>query len=272
MKRILKIIEGVEFDENSKTVSFSKYEDIVDTSLFNNPSKNVRVFPTSKIEKFCNGVDVWSIFRRKRFKTLDGNPLIYALKHENGWKFKSEKDYHQILEQIHLIVEKFAKTHSYDALLIVPSSNPLNDFLAEIVEEHLHCKYLKGVLRKLYIGEVLEHVLEDNSTFRKIYKNDFDNALKELETYFAKMSPNTHYPMDAVFKRHKIANAEMRNAIDKTLAVADPNSYHTELNNKNILIIDDIISRGASIRESIKIIKQTYTPKSITILTLLSKL
>ena len=143
---------------------------------------------------------------------------------------------------------------------------------ADIVEEHLHCKYLKGVLRKLYIGEVLEHVLEDNSTFRKIYKNDFDNALKELETYFAKMSPNTHYPMDAVFKRHKIANAEMRNAIDKTLAVADPNSYHSELNNKDVLIIDDIISRGASIRESIKIIKQTYTPKSITILTLLSKL
>ena len=141
-------------------------------------------------------------------------------------------------------------------MLIVPSSNPLNDFLADIVEEHLHCKYLKGVLRKLYIGEVLEHVLEDNSAFRKIYKNDFDNALKELETYFERMSPNTHYPMDAVFKRHKIANAEM----------------HTELNNKNILIIDDIISRGASIRESIKIIKQTYTPKSITILTLLSKL
>ena len=111
-----------------------------------------------------------------------------------------------------------------------------------------------------------------SKTERQIYKNDFDNALKELETYFAKMSPNTHYPMDAVFKRHKIANAEMRNAIDKTLAVADPNSYHTELNNKNILIIDDIISRGASIRESIKIIKQTYTPKSITILTLLSKL
>ena len=155
---MLKIIEGIEFNENSKTVSFSKYEDIVDTSLFNNPSKNVKVFPTSKIEKFCNGVDVWSIFRRKRFKTLDGNPLIYALKHENGWKFKSEKDYQQIIEQIHLIVEKFAKTHSYDALLIVPSSNPLNDFLAEIVEEHLHCKYLKGVLRKLYNPHKTPHL------------------------------------------------------------------------------------------------------------------
>ena len=48
-------------------------------------------------------------------------------------------------------------------------------------------------------------------------------------------------------------------------------SYADLINNKNILLVDDIISHGSSIRESIRTLKDQYEPKKIDVLTLLSK-
>lgn len=44
------------------------------------------------------------------------------------------------------------------------------------------------------------------------------------------------------------------------------------INDKNILIIDDSITNGQTLREAYKIIAEGYEPKSITILTLMSPL
>lgn len=48
-------------------------------------------------------------------------------------------------------------------------------------------------------------------------------------------------------------------------------SYADLINNKNILLVDNIISYGSSIRESIRTLKDQYEPKKIDVLTLLSK-
>lgn len=46
-------------------------------------------------------IEIWSIFKRnKDNKDGDGNPLIYALKDENQWHFKSEEDKKAIKRQI----------------------------------------------------------------------------------------------------------------------------------------------------------------------------
>ena len=48
-------------------------------------------------------------------------------------------------------------------------------------------------------------------------------------------------------------------------------SYADLINNKNILLVDDIISHCSSNKESIRTLKVQYEPKKIDVLTLLSK-
>ena len=48
-------------------------------------------------------------------------------------------------------------------------------------------------------------------------------------------------------------------------------SYADLINNKNILLVDDIISHGSSNREYIRTLKDQYKTKKIDVLTLLSK-
>ena len=48
-------------------------------------------------------------------------------------------------------------------------------------------------------------------------------------------------------------------------------SYEDLINNKNILLVDDIISHCSSNKESIRTLKDQYEPKKIDVLTLLSK-
>jgi pyrimidine operon attenuation protein/uracil phosphoribosyltransferase len=48
--------------------------------------------------------------------------------------------------------------------------------------------------------------------------------------------------------------------------------YSTNINDKNVLIIDDSITKGQSIHNAIKAISNTYHPHSISILTMFSQL
>ena len=57
--------------------------------------------------------------------------------------------------------------------------------------------------------------------------------------------------------------------------ILSPDRYAKDskiINGQDILIIDDTISRGQSIKEACQIMLESYAPKSITVLTLLSKL
>lgn len=48
--------------------------------------------------------------------------------------------------------------------------------------------------------------------------------------------------------------------------------YANLINDKNVLFIDDTISRGQTIKEACSIIKDSYKPKSVSVLTLISPL
>ena len=56
----------------------------------------------------------------------------------------------------------------------------------------------------------------------------------------------------------------------KTMMLNDV-SYADLINNKNILLVDDIISHCSSNKESIRTLKDQYEPKKIAVLTLLAK-
>lgn len=66
----------------------------------------------------------------------------------------------------------------------------------------------------------------------------------------------------------------MRDVLDFTLKVSEDiyAEFANKINGQNILIIDDTISRGQSIKEACRIMMESYAPKSITVLTLSSGL
>ena len=68
--------EGIDIDIHNRIVSFKP-----------NDSTPLNCFTKGEF----NNITVWSIFKRFGNRTTyDGNPLIYALKGENGWKFPNK--------------------------------------------------------------------------------------------------------------------------------------------------------------------------------------
>ena len=255
--------EGIDFDPETKTVSYNpSHENYVDTSIENNPTIDGEVVP---------GVQVWSIFKRKKGESReDGNPLVYALKGE-GWTFRSEEDREAIEKQFDLIASKFASMYQIGITVLIPSGNELNYHIADIVlSKSKNGELIDGVICKLTTEEVNDIVLDFNSKFREYYKKSFNSAYYRLGGYLDQMDKERK----GTFSRHLIKDPEMRDVLDFTLKVSEDRyaEFANKINGQNILIIDDTISRGQSIKEACQIMMESYAPKSITVLTLLSKL
>jgi len=262
LSELLSINEGIDFDPQNRTVSYNpSHEENVDTSVKNNPTVDKDIIPD---------VDVWSIFKRKKGLRGDGNPLIYALKGEN-WTFKTEKDRLAIEEQFNKIADKFVKLHPVGITIITPSSNKLNDKIADVImSKSKDAEKIEGVVCKLTTEEVDDIVLRTDSKFRTVYKDDFNTAYYQLGKYLDDMDNLKK----GVFSRHMIKDKTMRDALDFTLKASKDKyaEFANKINGQDILIIDDTISRGQTIKDMCKVIKESYAPKTITVLTLLSKL
>ena len=123
---------------------------------------------------------------------------------------------------------------------------------------------------KVTTEEVDEIVLDFNSKFREFYKDDFNSKYYELCRYLDLMDKKRN----GYFSRHLIKNKQMRDILDLTLKLSEDKfaEFANKINGQDILIIDDTISRGQTIKEACHIMMESYAPKSITVLTLLSKL
>lgn len=255
--------EGIDFDPKTKTVAYNpSHENYVDTSIENNPTVDGEIIP---------GVQVWSIFKRKKGESReDGNPLVYALKGE-GWTFRSEADREAIEKQFDTIASKFASIYQIGITVLIPSGNELNKHIADIVlSKSENSELIDGVICKLTTEEVNDIVLNFNSKFREYYGDNFNDAYYRLGRYLDTMDKERK----GTFSRHLIKDPEMRDVLDFTLKVSEDRyaEFANKINGQHILIIDDTISRGQSIKEACRIMKESYAPKSITVLTLLSKL
>lgn len=255
--------EGIDFDPETKTVAYnSSHENYVDISIDNNPTIDGEIVP---------GVQVWSIFKRKKGETReDGNPLAYALKGE-GWTFRSEEDREAIEKQFDLIASKFVSMYQKGITVIIPSGNELNKHIADIVlSKSENGEFIEGVICKLTTEEVNDIVLDFNSKFREYYKTSFNSAYYRLDRYLDQMDKE----LKGTFSRHLIKDPEMRDVLDFTLNVSEDiyAEFANKINGQNILIIDDTIGGGQSIKAACRIMMESYAPKSITVLTLSSGL
>ena len=200
------INEGIDFDPQTKTVSYNpSHEENVDTSIEHNPTKDMSI---------VQNVDVWSIFKRKKGLRGDGNPLVYALKGEGGWTFRSESDRMAIEHQFDAIATKFATMYPIGVTILMPSGNELNTHIADIVKsKSQNAEVIEGLICKVTTEEVDEIVLDFNSKFREFYKDDFNSKYYELCRYLDLMDKKRN----GYFSRHLIKNKQMRDILDLTV-------------------------------------------------------
>lgn len=255
------IIEGVDIDEYEKTISFNNsHEDNVDTSILINPTySNI------------NGVDVISIFKRKKSIdfSFDGNPLIYALKGLNGWKFQNQQsDIINLLKQFIRIVEKIQS--NYDTIITIPSTNELNNQFLYRLNKIIKSEFqINDYLNKMNVEDVYENFI-DWRQLRIDYGDEYNDIKRSLNKFFGKMEKhNNNY-----FSYKFIKDVNLRKYITMTMYSDDEKTieYASHINGKNILILDDTIGSGQTISEACKVILNTFTPNSITVITLFSKL
>jgi hypothetical protein len=258
IQRVLE--EGIDFDEEDFTVSYSpNHENNVETSELTNPTK---------VTKYGDNVEVWSIFKRKSGNINDGNPLVYALKGEGGWHFKTNKDRNAIYSQIEKIAEKFFSTHSSNVTVILPSEGELNSMFANIIKSYnKNSIFIDDLMLKMSVEEVRRLILEPNSHFREVFNTSmlFRRALAEFDMYTKKMGDK--------YRTHLMRNRDIRTIVEQTIRINYPQvaQYFDSINNKNVLVIDDNIGRGSSIKVAIKELQKYFSPNSITFLTLFSE-
>lgn len=253
--------EGIDFD--TETVAYnSSHENYVDISIENNPTIDGEIVP---------GVQVWSMFKRKKGETQeDGNPLVCALNGE-GWTFRSEEDREAIEKQLDLIASKFVSMYQKGITVLIPIGNEFNKHIADVVlSKSENGELIEGVICKLTTEEVNDIVLDFNSKFREHYKDNFNSAYYRLDRFLDQMDKQ----LKGTFSRHLIKDPEMRDVLDFTLTVSEDiyAEFANKINGQNILIIDDTIGSGQSIKEVCRIMMESYAPKSITVLTLSSEL
>lgn len=172
---------------------------------------------------------------------------------------------------INAIAAKFATMYPIGVTILMPSGSELNKHIAKVVmSKSKNAELIEGIICKLTTQEVEEIVLDFNSKFRKFYKDDFNSKYYELGRYLDLMDEERN----GYFSRHLIKNNQMRDILDTTLKLSNDKfaEFANKINGQDILIIDDTISRGQTIKEACNIMMESYAPKSITVLTLLSKL
>ena len=104
------------------------------------------------------------------------------------------------------IVERIIKHYPVGVTIIVPSSSPLNEHIAQkIIRKVENARILKNILCKLTTEDVEDIVLAPNSVFRQYYKADFVPAYNELAQYLELMEKTRN----GYFTRYLIIRQEV---------------------------------------------------------------
>ena len=248
------IVEGIEINTRTKKVKLNDSTKGVD---FEGP-----IYWKDK------GINIISIFKRTKLnefkgdKDLDGNPFIYALKKKYDWSFDvSYQDIKKYLNKFISNCEQLQK--KYDTIIMIPSKSDLNEKFMDYLYKILKSTYkIKDVFRKMDFDH---DEIEQFINYDRI-KKDFSNPdyiINEIEDILYGFNGKEFEAKSVPKKLLKYFNFLTKN---------ENVDYVEAITNKNILILDDIYSSGNTISQAVRAIKQNYEPKSITVVTLLSKI
>ena len=251
------IVEGLNIDVDNKTVSLTDaHNSGIDFSLVNNPVYDKH-----------NGYDVISIFKRTSLTDInntqrDGNPFIYAIKNKNGWKFNIT------LEEINKYIRRFLNickkiNNKYDTIIITPSASELNEKFMKAISRQVDANnIINEYFVKLSKEEIIDDDLIDIERIRNDYGNSFNKVMSEIHRSFRRMKGETF--------EAKYVKKEYLKYI-KYIETNGDDDIRKYIDDKDILLLDDTISSGETVSQCINGILSNFIPKSITIITLLSK-
>ena len=278
-----RINEGIDIRlspyKNVKEVSITDiHEKGVNTSITNNPTKRIYTMDDG------NKVTVYSIFQRNTaIKKTDGNPLLYALKKENGYVFASPYEEKQFWIRFEKILDKFIEQYNPNTITVInqtnpgkrgtgiltPSSKPINKKIAEILNKKTGIIVIDDLVVKKTNDEIYYACANPNSYFYKYWdkKGMLDEMLEYLEDTY--LTDETYFRMHSI----QIYDSELRSTIRNTLKLNPEciDNYLQDINDQNILIIDDTITMCQTFKSMYNAITSVYFPKSITGLTMFSE-
>ena len=251
------IVEGLNIDVDNKTVSLTdNHNSGIDFSLVNNPVYDKH-----------NGYDVISIFKRTSLTDInntqrDGNPFIYALKNKNGWKFNITTS--EITKYIRCFLNICKKIkNTYDTIIITPSASDINEKFMNVISKQVNAdKIINEYFVKLTKEEIIDDDLIDIERIRNDYGNSFNKVMSEIHRSFRRMKGETF--------EAKYVKKEYLKYI-KYIETNGDDDIRKYIDDKDILLLDDTISSGETVSQCINGILSNFIPKSITIITLLSK-
>ena len=254
----LYIVEGININSNDKTISLTDEHDKgVDFSLVNNPVYD-------KYKDF----DVISIFKRSKLvddtnTERDGNPFIYALKEKKGWTFDITNDV--IFRYIKRFLEICKKiNNTYDTIVITPSSTNINERFMKVISKQVQAENIvREFLVKIKKEEIIDDNLIDKEQITKDYPNNYNEVITKISRSFRRME-------GADFEAKHLDKKYLKYV--KYIGVNNDLNIRPMIDGKDILVLDDTISSGTTVSQCIDGITSNFTPKSITIVTLLSKL
>ena len=146
--------EGLIVNIQKHTVSLTDESNKgVDFRLENNP-----------IYYKLGNIDVISIFKRTPLKAyereVDGNPFIYALKGENGWKFDiSQADATKYMKRFLSVCNKIKS--KYDTVISVPSESWVNKRFMDVIASKVNAKYKRSDYFEKATLEVAYNSIDD---------------------------------------------------------------------------------------------------------------
>ena len=181
------------------------------------------------------------------------------------------KDCYAIDSQIEIIVEKLTNMYPAGFTILVPTSNSQTSYIANAIKsKSRNVMIVNDILLKVTTIEAFNAAVEPDSLFRQLYTGQMNKRLKELRMYLNRMDKS----YDGYFTRHLVSNRRMRNALTYTIkhSEAADGKYIKLIDEQPILLIDNSNQSGQSSKEVISVLKSYYDPKSITVLTLFSKL
>lgn len=227
--------------------------------IFNPTHDNlVSTHPDTNPTSFTvNGMHVLAVFRRVMAKSRhgDGNPLIYALKRKSGFKI-SDAEIKKLMPAFRTIfvkaIEEFENS-PFDYVLPMPSKHKISEILAQrVVRATEHGEVRRDLLRKKTCGEVLAEF--EQMTILAKHKKEAVAFKKSLE----KWDPH------GVFQMKEVKSC-LRPYIQPIALACDP-----ERNNPRILLVDDLVSTGATFSSAIEALRTVYPESKIEGLCLLS--
>lgn len=172
-----------------------------------------------------------------------------------------------ILAQVESTAEKIIHTYPDGFTILIPCGNHLNGMIANTLQQKAsNITIVDDVLTKITTEEVLDMAITKDSPFIKYYINNIEQAIHQLKMYLDKMDEK----QGGYFTRHFVKDGQMRDVLTRTLKTSDDAAarYAKDIDGKDVLLIDDSINQGQTIREAISILSENYEPNSITVLTL----